>query len=138
LPEFFWPVRIYYEDTDAGGVVYHARYLHLLERARTEWLRSLGVEQDCLLAETGMLFLVSHLVVDYLRAARFNQQLQVTVVPLSIRGIRMRLQQEVRDLDGVIHCRAEVTVVCARAPDLKPVRLPRFLIEELPDGLREP
>lgn len=134
--EFVWPVRVYYEDTDAGGVVYHARYLNLLERARTEWLRSLGVEQDQLLTETGLLFLVSRITVDYLRPARFNQQLQVTVQPLSHGGVRMPLLQEVRDLVGGVHCRAEVTVVCARAGDLKPVRLPRFLTEELSDGLR--
>jgi len=135
-PEFSWPVRVYYEDTDAGGVVYHARYLNLLERARTEWLRSLGVEQDHLLAESGLLFLVSRITVDYLRPARFNQQLQVTVRAVSASGARMRLLQEVRDLAGGVHCRAEVTVVCARAPELKPVRLPRFLTEELSDGLR--
>ena len=138
MREFSWPVRVYYEDTDAGGVVYHARYLNLLERARTEWLRSLGVEQDQLLAETGLLFLVSRIAVDYLRPARFNQQLQVTVLPLPPSGVRMPLRQEVRNLAGLIHCRAEVTVVCARAPELKPVRLPRFLTEELSDGLHEP
>lgn len=135
-PEFSWPVRVYYEDTDAGGVVYHARYLNLLERARTEWLRSLGVEQDQLLAETGLLFLVSRITVDYLRPARFNQQLQVTVQPLPPSGVRMPLRQQVRDLAGGVHCRAEVTIVCARAIDLKPVRLPRFLTEEFSDGLR--
>ena len=100
-PEFSWPVRVYYEDTDAGGVVYHARYLNLLERARTEWLRSLGVEQDHLLAETGLLFLVSRIAVDYLRPARFNQQLQVTVRAAVLqRGPRCRCVQEVRDLAG--------------------------------------
>lgn len=134
--DFFWPVRVYYEDTDAGGVVYHARYLNFLERSRTEWLRSLGVEQDDVLAATGLLFLVSRITVDYLRAARFNQQLQVMVRPQSPSGVRLPLLQEVHDLVGTVYCRAEVTVVCVRAGDLKPVRLPRFLTEELSNGLR--
>lgn len=138
LREFSWPVRVYYEDTDAGGVVYHARYLNLLERARTEWLRSLGIEQDRLMSESGLMFVVSRVAIDYLRPARFNQQLNVTVWPLPPQGARMTLRQEVRDCDGLSHCRAEVVVVCVRASDLKPVRLPRFLREEFPNGHTKP
>ena len=136
MREFFWPVRVYYEDTDAGGVVYHARYLNLLERARTEWLRSLGIEQDQLMSESGLMFVVSRVAIDYLRPARFNQQMNVTVSPLPPQGARMTLRQEVRDRHGLSHCRAEVVVVCVRVSDLKPVRLPRFLQDELSNGHR--
>ncbi|HGX92774.1 MAG TPA: YbgC/FadM family acyl-CoA thioesterase, partial [Candidatus Tenderia sp.] len=75
---FSWPVRVYYEDTDAGGVVYHASYLCFLERARTEWLRSLGLEQDVLRQRDNILFAVRHIDIAYLKPARFNDQLDVT------------------------------------------------------------
>ena len=135
LTEFAWPIRVYYEDTDAGGVVYHARYLHFLERARTEWLRTFGVEQDHMIAEQGLVFLVARLAIDYLRPARFNQVLRATVASAAAASrVRLSLQQEVRDLSGTVYCRAEVIIVCARASDLKPVRLPRFLTEEWSHG----
>lgn len=76
MNEFAWPVRVYYEDTDAGGVVYHANYLQFMERARTEWLRSLGFEQD-VLRDEGLLFAVKHIDIDYRLPAFFNQQLTV-------------------------------------------------------------
>ena len=134
LIEFAWPIRVYYEDTDAGGVVYHARYLHFLERARTEWLRTFGVEQDRMIAEQGLVFLVARLAIDYLRPARFNQELRATVTASAAGGVRLPLRQEIRDLSGTVYCRAEVIIVCARASDLKPVRLPRFLTEEWSHG----
>lgn len=75
---FVWPVRVYYEDTDNGGVVYYANYLKFMERVRTEWLRSLGVEQDELMARDGVIFAVRSVAVDYLQPARFNDLLLVT------------------------------------------------------------
>ena len=75
---FVWPVRVYYEDTDSGGVVYYANYLKFMERARSEWLRALGVEQDELLARERIIFAVRAVQVDYLRSARFNDVLWVT------------------------------------------------------------
>ncbi len=78
-PTFRWPVRVYYEDTDAGGVVYHANYLLFMERARTEWLRALGFEQDALRREAGVQFSVRRATIDYLRPALFNDLLTVTV-----------------------------------------------------------
>ncbi|MEJ1469461.1 MAG: YbgC/FadM family acyl-CoA thioesterase, partial [Candidatus Sedimenticola sp. (ex Thyasira tokunagai)] len=77
MMEFIWPVRVYYEDTDSGGVVYYANYLKFMERARTEWLRQLGFEQDELLEKEGILFAVRRVAVDYLRPARFNDELLV-------------------------------------------------------------
>ena len=75
--DFSWPVRIYYEDTDAGGIVYNANYLKFLERARTEWLRQLGIEQDQLL-QLGVAFVVRHIDIEFRNAARFNQRLTVS------------------------------------------------------------
>jgi len=75
---FVWPVRVYYEDTDSGGVVYYANYLKFMERARTEWLRNLGVEQDELINRDKVLFAVHSLTLDYLQPARFNDLLWVT------------------------------------------------------------
>ena len=74
---FVWPVRVYYEDTDSGGVVYYANYLKFMERARTEWLRARGFEQDVLLGEHRLMFAVRSLSVDYHRPARFNDLLAV-------------------------------------------------------------
>ncbi len=74
---FKWPVRVYYEDTDCGGVVYHSNYLKFMEQARTEWLRSLGLEQDVLMAEYGVVFAVKSLSIDYIKPALFNQALTI-------------------------------------------------------------
>ncbi|MBN8772080.1 MAG: YbgC/FadM family acyl-CoA thioesterase, partial [Thiobacillus sp.] len=72
---FVWPVRVYWEDTDAGGVVYYANYLKFMERARSEWLRAFGFEQDVLRDEPGIVFVVRRVEIDYLSPARFNEQL---------------------------------------------------------------
>ncbi|MBP7900929.1 MAG: YbgC/FadM family acyl-CoA thioesterase, partial [Gammaproteobacteria bacterium] len=79
MSNYHWPVRVYYEDTDAGGVVYYANYLKFMERARSEWLRALGVEQDALRQTTGVLLMVHSLSVRYVQPAKFNEQLQVSV-----------------------------------------------------------
>jgi len=78
MKSFMWPVRVYYEDTDAGGVVFYANYLKFFERARTEMLRAMGYEQDELIANEGIIFVVRSVQVDYLSPARFNEQLQVS------------------------------------------------------------
>ena len=72
LTELFWPVRVYYEDTDCGGVVYYANYLKFMERARSEWSRSLGFEHDRLLQQEGIVFAVSRVAMDFMHPARFN------------------------------------------------------------------
>ena len=78
MKEFLWPVRVYYEDTDSGGVVYYANYLKFMERARTEWLRALGFEQDQLIEEEGVIFAVRRAEVDFIAPGRFNDALQVS------------------------------------------------------------
>lgn len=87
-----------------------------------------------MIAESGLVFLVARMVIDYLRPARFNQELRATVSAAAASGARLPLQQEIRDLSGTVYCRADVIVVCARASDLKPVRLPRLLTEEWSHG----
>ena len=95
---FSWPVRVYYEDTDAGGVVYYANYLSFMERARTEWLRASGFEQPQMAAEYGVLFVVRAASIEYLRPSRFNDSLQVTVEVVNVGGSRIRfLQRVLRD-----------------------------------------
>jgi len=81
---FLWPIRVYYEDTDCGGVVYHSNYLKFMEQARTEWLRNLGLEQDVLIEKYGVIFAVKSLSIDYIKPALFNQKLKVeTIVELN-------------------------------------------------------
>ena len=119
-----WPVRVYYEDTDAGGVVYYANYLSFMERARTEWLRALGFEQPALAAEHGVLFVVRAVNIDYLKPSRFNDSLQVTVEVVNVGGSRIRFLQRVLRGDEEI-VRADVDVVCVNTDTFRPVRVPR-------------
>ena len=135
-PAFRWPVRVYYEDTDAGGVVYHASYLKFMERARTEWLRCLGFEQDALRREAGVQFSVRRATVDYLRPAVFNDLLTVTVALTDLGGASLDLIQDVlRDADGVLCCRGAFQIVCVDAATLRPARIPKQLLAEIADGL---
>jgi acyl-CoA thioester hydrolase len=117
-------VRVYYEDTDAGGVVYYANYLSFMERARTEWLRALGFEQPALAAEHGVLFVVRAVNIDYLKPSRFNDSLQVTVEVVNVGGSRIRFLQRVLRGDEEI-VRADVDVVCVNTDTFRPVRVPR-------------
>lgn len=123
--EFVWPIRVYYEDTDAGGVVYHANYLHFLERARSEWLRSLGFEQDALIADPGILFAVRRSEVDYLKPARFNDLLSVRTSVVELRGASFTFAQDiVREADDELLCRGRTLVACIDARNMTPARLP--------------
>jgi acyl-CoA thioester hydrolase len=137
---FRWPVRVYYEDTDAGGVVYHATYLNFMERARTEWLRALGFEQDRLREELAVLFVARRLGIEFRGAARFNDRLTVTA-SLSGRGrASLDFAQEVlRDDDGVVCVRASINIACVDAASLRPVRIPEAILlaidSEIVDGL---
>jgi tol-pal system-associated acyl-CoA thioesterase len=92
---FFWPVRVYYEDTDCGGVVYYANYLRFMERARTEWLRALGFEQDLLATEHGVIFAVRSVALDFVRPARFNDLLRVGAHVVERRAASLTFAQEV-------------------------------------------
>ena len=121
---FSWPVRVYYEDTDAGGVVYYANYLRFLERARTEWLRALGFEQPVMAKVHGVLFVVRAVNIDYLKPSRFDDSLQVTVEVVNVGGSRIRFLQRVLRGDEEI-VRAGVDVVCVNVDTFRPARVPR-------------
>lgn len=134
MNEFVWPVRVYYEDTDSGGVIYHANYLKFLERGRTEWLRSLGFEQDVLLNEQGILFVVRSMRLDYLRPGRFNDWLKVHTRPLHCGRASLTLTQSVWREEGVELCQAEVTVVCLEAKTFRPCPIPGLILAEITSG----
>ena len=125
---FSFPVRVYYEDTDTGGVVYHSNYLNFMERARTEWLRALGFEQDELLREYGVIFAVSAVSVAFHKPARFNELLAVTVA-LERRGAAsLTLKQEVRRGDELL-ASGEVRIACIDAQRFVPVAIPARVAE---------
>ena len=121
---FVWPVRVYYEDTDAAGIVYHANYLRFMERARTEWLRSLGFEQDALLGDFNIVFVVNQTHVKYVRAARFNEELTVTTGLERLRGASLEFAQIIEDCDRRSICTASIRVACVDARSFKPRRIP--------------
>jgi acyl-CoA thioester hydrolase len=126
VPAFVWPVRVYYEDTDAAGVVYYANYLRFMERARTEWLRSAGFEQTRLTEEHGIAFVVTSLSIDYVKPGRFNDSLQVTVELIKVGAGHIRLSQRVLRGEEVLATSA-VTVACVALRTMKPVRMPQPL-----------
>lgn len=132
---FTFPVRVYYEDTDAGGVVYHAQYLNFFERCRTEWLRQLGYEQDLLRAEDNTLFVVSSLSIDYLQPALFNQQLNVTTEVTDLGASRLKMKQQIlRDSDAgntEILAQGKVTLACLDSSKFRPKRIPLMIRESL-------
>ena len=129
--EFRWPVRVYYEDTDAQGIVYYANYLKFMERARTEWLRALGVDQPALRAQN-RLFVVTRVQNEYLVPAVFDDELVVTVQVTSRRRASFSLEQKVIGARGEhpVHCRGSVEVACLAADTLRPVRMPDKLLVE--------
>jgi acyl-CoA thioester hydrolase len=130
---FVWLVRVYYEDTDAGGVVYYANYLKFMERARTEWLRARGFEQDVLRREAGVVFAVRAVAVDYLRPARFNDLLEVVCHLEELNGASLVFFQEVRyaGTDNQPLCTGRVKVACLDAVTLRPRPLPATLVTEI-------
>ncbi len=128
---FQWPVRVYYEDTDAGGVVYHANYLRFMERARTEWLRALGFEQDHLRENDGILFAVSRISVEYLRPARFNEGLLVSVDLKHLGRVSINLTQAVAGEAGELLCTGAVRIACLDVATLKPRAIPAAILKEI-------
>ncbi|WP_171804935.1 tol-pal system-associated acyl-CoA thioesterase [Tolumonas auensis] len=121
--EFSWPVRIYYEDTDAGGIVYNANYLKFLERARTEWLRQLGIEQDQLL-QHNVAFVVRHIDIEFRNAARFNQLLAVSCRVAQLKRASMVFSQVIADETGRVIVTANVTIACVNLAAMKPIAIP--------------
>ena len=122
---FLFPVRVYYEDTDAAGLVYYANYLKFAERARTEMLRHLGVEQERLRAETGLVFVVRRCAADYLLPARLDDDLVIATRLAALGGATLDLDQEVRR-DAVLLVRLSFQIACL-GPTGRPHRLPPAL-----------
>ena len=110
--EFAWPVRVYWEDTDAGGIVFYANYLKFFERARTEWLRSLGINQQALRLETGGMFVVADTQVRYLQPARLDDELTVTARLQEIGKASMTIHQEARLKDAESQSRHASLLCC--------------------------
>lgn len=129
---FAWPVRVYYEDTDAQGRVYFANYFKFMERARTEWLRHLGVEQDILLNEERRFFVVVDTQADFLVPARFNDELLVTVALLKVSRASFLIEQEIfRQIPArELLCRGTTRAAFLNADNMKPVRVPADFFEE--------
>ncbi len=132
--EFIWPIRVYYEDTDSGGVVYYANYLKFMERARTEWLRSLGFEQDRLVEQEGIIFVVRKAELDYLSPARFNDALEVRVWIAERRRASIVFGQEVINAaDGRVLCSGKIKTTCVDTIKFRPHPIPDSIMKELPD-----
>lgn len=127
---FHWPVRVYWEDTDAGGVVYYANYLKFMERARSEWLRALGFEQDALRDEAGVVFVVRRVEIDYLAPARFNDQLEVSVSLHEVGRASLSVKQ-VLTREAAPLVSAQVTLACVDATRFKPVKMPASILQSL-------
>ena len=127
---FEWPVRVYWEDTDAGGIVFYANYLKFFERARTEWLRSLGIEQQQLKDQTGGMFVVADTTLRYLRPARLDDVLIVTARLNKIGGASMTIWQQVF-LKNVLVCEGHIRIGWVNGADLQPHRIPQNIIESL-------
>ncbi|MCR9158220.1 MAG: tol-pal system-associated acyl-CoA thioesterase [Rhodobacteraceae bacterium] len=116
------PIRVYYEDTDMGGIVYYANYLRYIERARSDWVRSLGVDQNAMREEDGVVFVVRRVEAEYLKPAKFDDELLVRTVVKAVTGVRLIMSQEVIRGDDLLF-QAEVTVVCVGEGGA-PARLP--------------
>ena len=130
--------RVYYEDTDAGGIVYYANYLRFMERARTEWLRALGVHLDLLAGTSGVQFVVRRANLDFIAAARLDDILSVSVQPTHFARTYVELEQAVAAAGRTI-CKAQLTLACVRRADLRPVAIPDAVIlpmKKFPDGAK--
>ena len=130
--KFFWPVRVYYEDTDSGGVVYYANYLKFFERARTELLRESGLQQDQLIEQYNIIFAVRNINVDYNKPAVFNDLLNVSTEVIEYKKASLTFKQTIsRDDDETVLCQATCKVACLQAKEFKPTAIPEFIIKKI-------
>ena len=137
MTTFSWPIRVYYEDTDATGVVYHARYLQYFERARTEWLRARGLSQQELRSRHQVVFTLSNLEVDYLRPARLDDELVATAVLSQLRRVSFTFSQVLhyKGRPDAVLARARVRVGCVGEASFKPCALPDEFLEVVSNGV---
>ena len=125
-PNFSLPVRVYYEDTDAGGIVYYANYLKFAERARTEWLRQIGFEQNEIRARTGTIIVVKRASIDYKKSALLDDMLHIECQLRDLGKTRMTMQQRVLRGESLL-ANVEVELVCVDAQALRPAPWPAEL-----------
>ncbi|MBY4886660.1 tol-pal system-associated acyl-CoA thioesterase [Pantoea sp. DY-15] len=126
---FRWPVRVYYEDTDAGGVVYHASYLAFYERARTEMLRQHHFNQQVLLEEQ-VAFVVRRMTIDFVAAARLDDLLEIQTEVTSMTRATMTFSQRIVNAEGKVLNEAEVLIACINPHLMKPIALPKSIVAE--------
>ncbi len=129
--EFNLQIRVYYEDTDAGGMVYHSNYLNFMERARTEWLRHVGFDQDMLAEEKEILFAVRKVNIDYNRPALFNDLLNIKTRIIEPRKVSFVFEQLVFNQAEKMICNAKIKIVCIDSNTLKPKPIPETILSEL-------
>ena len=134
MNEFIWRTRVYWEDTDGGGVVYYANYLKFMERARTEWLRAMGHSQHEIAQQFGYVFAVREAHVNYLKPARLDDELEITCVPVPEGKVSIRFQQTISRVNAgeagpprTPLADGEVRVVCVDAKSFRPRALPEFI-----------
>ena len=130
MSTFSIPIRVYYEDTDAGGVVYYANYLRFMERARTEWLRNLGFEQDELSIKDGVVFAVRSASLEFVKAARFNEQLRVTAEVIKQGKASVTFKQTITREDDLV-CSGEIKLACVDAEKFLPKAIPRAIADKI-------
>jgi len=132
MKTFVWKVRVYWEDTDAGGVVYHSRYLNFFERTRTEWLRSMGVQQAKMAEQDNTIFVIKNMNIEFAKAARLDDELDTTVHSVQMPGAKIVFKQDMtRCSDQQLVASADVTAVCLKADSFKPTRMPKWIRAEI-------
>ena len=129
--EFTLQVRVYYEDTGAGGVVYHSNYLNFMERARTEWLRNIGFEQHTFIEKDEILFAVRKVSIDFHKPALFNELLNIKTHIADRRKASLVFKQVIFNQSEEIICKAEIKIACLNSTTMKPEPIPETIISEL-------
>jgi len=130
MSSFNFPIRVYYEDTDSGGVVYHSQYLNFMERARTEWLRNLGFEQDILKEEYQCLFVVRRVEVDFIKPAHFNDSLMISTQLKEAAFASFLLTQSIiNQKTNAMLCKADVKIAAVYPDIFKPRRIPDLILK---------
>ena len=127
---FKWDVRIYFEDTDSGGVVYHSNYLKFMERARTEWLRSLNLNQAELKKKDKIMFVVAKVDINYIKPARFNDQLTIETIVDKIGASKVNLTQDIYN-NSDLCTSAKVNIACLNSNNFKPQRIPKLIKQKM-------
>jgi acyl-CoA thioester hydrolase len=126
---FKWPIFVYYEDTDAGGVVYHSNYLKFFERARTQWLTALGINQTALLQQD-IAFVVKHADINFRRAAKFEQNLIVESKVIELKKASLVFYQGLLDEQGNCYCEGKISIACISLSRMRPIAIPQHIVQE--------